>query len=34
MSLNPEGPTHWLYTEWICKAAEKTGAPAAFYDGR
>ena len=23
MSLNPEGPTHWLYTEWICKAAEK-----------
>ena len=23
MSLNPEGPTHWLYTEWICKAAQK-----------
>lgn len=23
MSLNPEGPTHWLYTEWICKAEDK-----------
>ncbi len=23
MSLNPEGPAHWLYTEWICRAEEK-----------
>jgi PBSX family phage terminase large subunit len=23
MSLNPEGPRHWLYTEWILKAEEK-----------
>ncbi len=23
MSLNPEGPSHWLYTEWILKAQEK-----------
>lgn len=23
MSLNPEGPSHWLYTEWIQKAKEK-----------
>ena len=23
MSCNPEGPEHWLYKEWICKAGEK-----------
>ncbi len=23
MSLNPEGPNHWLYQEWILKAEEK-----------
>ena len=23
MSLNPEGPRHWLYSEWILKAEEK-----------
>lgn len=22
-SCNPEGPEHWLYKEWICKAKEK-----------
>ena len=23
LSCNPEGPEHWLYKEWICKAQEK-----------
>ena len=23
MSCNPEGPEHWLYKEWICRAEEK-----------
>ncbi len=23
LSCNPEGPEHWLYKEWICKAADK-----------
>ena len=22
-SCNPEGPEHWFYKEWVCKAAEK-----------
>ena len=23
MSCNPEGPEHWFYKEWVCKAREK-----------
>ena len=30
-SCNPEGPGHWFYKEWICKAAERRALHLRFF---
>ena len=32
-SCNPEGPNHWFYREWVCRAEEKKGALSPLHDG-